>query len=374
MEPIHSIEDIKFVDIPFRILTHRKYDDAALFHEYDNYEPLEEVYKLSKMIVPKPKETEKHDWYIVNIFGYEYTHGYLFDMPECGEDYSGLSYEEELINHYFVRRHRQNDYLAPIKKRYLDGETIVQLLAFNIDPAKFWYALLWLMQYVNEKADCECIKYRSASECIDEFIDSVNKEWENHHDILPFRNRKKPIYKIQLETHERKGTKTVKIDNPLVTNLIASLLSEKINEIKEDLHISDKQHLTDHDRFLLDNEIKKHYSYIGFINEDKVVRRKHERLYLFRKCLTPYLDKQPKEKFKDFISHCPDELKKYTDKLHINKDELIARLLWVVGFISDDEKDKWLNDKDKLRVYLKDYEGRGIETKESVTYEDNSIY
>lgn len=368
---IKNIEEIKFEEIEPRIHTRRDYDDAGYSHKYDNYEPLREVYNLSKMVVPKNKDSEGLDWYIVNIFGYEYTHGYLFDMPECGEDCCELSYEEELYNHYKVRYPRQREhYLEPIKKRYLNEEIIAQLLAFNIDPAKFWYALLWLMQYVNEMSK-SAMRYRSASECIDEYIDSVSKERDRY--MMRYLNKDyKPIFNIKLETHDRTGKNVLEISNPLVANIIYDNLLKCMCEVKEALNLSDKKELTKEERIIIDNELKErahHY----FKDEEKVILRKYEKLYLFRKFLTPYLNERPKEKcktVKDFIECCSPEKRNYI--VHVNKDILIARLLWVIGYIPEEDLGKWDN-KDALRVYLKSYEGLNLEYKDSITYGEYAL-
>lgn len=366
---IKNIEEIKFEEIEPRIHTRREYDNAGCFHDYDNYEPLREVYNLSKMIVPKNKDSEGLDWYIVNIFGYEYTHGYLFNMPECGEDYYGLSYEEELYNHYKVRYPRQREhYLEPIKKRYLNEEIIAQLLAFNIDPAKFWYALLWLMQYVNEMSK-SAMRYRSASECIEDFIDSVSKEERRCMKNFLKKNHK-PILNIKFETHDRKGKNVLEISNPLVANIIKNNLLKCMCEVKEALNLSDKKKLTKEERVVIDNKLQEKAHYY-FIDEEKVIHRKHEKLYLFRKFLTPYLNERPKEKYKivkDFIKDYPNK----EIKAPVNKDILIARLLWVIGYIPEEDLGKW-NNKDALRVYLKSYEGLNLENKDSITYGENAL-
>lgn len=368
---INTIEEIKFEEIERRIHTRREYDDAGYYHDYDNYEPLREVYNLSKMVVPKHKDSEGLDWYIVNIFGYEYTHGYLFDMQECDEDHCGLSYEEELINHYTVRKPRQEEhYLEPMKRRYLDEEIIAQLLAFNIDPAKFWYALLWLMQYVDEMSE-SAMRYRSASECIDEFIDAVSKE-ESRYLEECLEKDYKPILNIKIETYDRKGKDVLEISNPLVANIIHDNLLKCMREVKEALNLSDKKELTKEERAIIDNELKKRAHY-HFIDEEKIIRRKHEKLYLFRKFLMPYLNERPKEKYKTvqyFIKDCSPEKKNY--KVPVDKDRLIARLLWVIGYIPEEDLEKW-DDKDALRVYLKGYEGLNLEYKDSITYGDYAL-
>lgn len=369
---INTIGEIKFEEIEPRIHTCREYDDAGYYHDYDNYEPLREVYNLSKMVVPKRNDTEGLDWYIVNIFGYEYTHGYLFDMPECGEDYYGLSYEEELYNHYKVRYPRQREhYLEPIKKRYLNEEIIAQLLAFNIDPAKFWYALLWLMQYVNEMSK-SAMRYRSASECIDEFIDAVSKEEAMIRSERISNIDYKPIYNIKLETHDRKGKNVLEISNPLVANIIHDLLHKHMCEIKEALNLSDKEKLTKEEHAIIDKELKDKAHYC-FWDEEKIIHRKHEKLYLFRKFLTPYLDERPKEGYKtvkDFIKYCSEKNRPLA--VPVNKDILIARLLWVIGYIPEEDLEKW-DDKDALRVYLKGYEGLNLEYKDSITYGEYAL-
>lgn len=368
---INTIGEIKFEEIEPRIHTCREYDDAGYYHDYDNYEPLREVYNLSKMVVPKRNDTEGLDWYIVNIFGYEYTHGYLFDMPECGQDCCGLSYEEELYNHYIVRYPRQKEhYLEPMKRRYLDEDTIAQLLAFNIDPAKFWYALLWLMQYVNEMSK-SAMRYRSASECIDEFIDAVSKE-ESRYLAECLEKDYKPILNIKLETYDRKGKDVLKISNPLVANIIHDNLLKCMREVKEALNLSDKKELTKEERINIDKELMERAHY-HFIDEEKVIHRKYEKLYLFRKFLTPYLNERPKEKHKtvkDFIECCSPEKRNY--KVPVNKDRLIARLLWVIGYIPEVDLEKW-DDKDALRVYLKGYEDLNLEYRDSITYGDDAL-
>lgn len=357
---INSVDEIQFKEIENKIDTPRECDDACLFHEYDEYEPLREVYNLSKMIVHKPKEAEVYDWYIVNIFGYEYTHGYLFNMPECEADDK-------------TRKLKQDNLLEPIKQRYLNEEVIAQLLAFDINPARFWYALLWLMQYVNEKAESKYVKYRSASECIEEFIDSVNKETEGHSFCsIFFDDAEKLTCTIRLETHERNGKNVLEIRNPLVASIIGELLSNHLNEVKDSLNIKNEESYTAEERNWIDHELEQR-SRLCFANEDKEVNRKYERLYLFRKFLTPYLrERQPQKRNK----RINDLIKNYSGKnygVSVNKDILIARLLWVVGFIPEDEYEKW-TDKDALRVNLKGYEGHGLEDKESITYEDTTVF
>lgn len=356
---INSVDEIKLEEKEWpKIDTLREYDDACLFHEYDNFEPFREVYNLSKMIVKKPKEAEGFDWYIVNIFGYEYTNGYLFNLPEYGP-YESIDDESAIPDK--GRKAKQNEYLEPIKQRYLKEEVIAQLLAFNLDPEKFWYALLWLMQYVNEKAESKYVKYKSASKCIEEFIDTIDKEAD----------LKKTICTILLETQEKSGKNVLKINNPLVAKIISELLSNHLSEVKDSLNIINKENYTAEERYWIDNELEKRSHHL-FINEDKEVNRKYERLFLFRKFITPYLDRQPKMRnkcIKDFIESFPG--RNYA--VNVNKDELIAKLLWVVGFIPKDEYNKW-NKPDTLRVNLKGYEGHGLEEKESITYEDITVF
>lgn len=345
---IPSLKSIEKPDIdPLMHISEEDGDYAAYHREYDNCELLSEVREMSSILLRRPRGVRKYDWYIVNIFGYQYTHGFLFHLPDCGK-FSFDTLKEDLYNHYFVRKPRQDELLEPMWDRYMNEEIIASILAFGIDPVKFWFALLWLMNFIDDKLENNREKYRDAIECIDDFIRIVKEETHYIDKEGNFRILHRPELTLRLEV---KGKTELRIENPSALCLIEELLVEHREELVEK-----------NNRGLL-------YLFDG---EGPIHSNKNENIYLFRKYMTTYLKAHKAVSGKCISDFILDGSRNKDASVH--KDYLIYRLMLVIGYLPDitpktrDFKPR--DEKSYLKELLHNSHLEYSDKKVSYTYQD----
>lgn len=393
---INSIKDICIGDIT--PMNENDSIDSLECNLYGHNPKLSEVLNLTQSVI----EGWDYDLYInkffpVNVFGYYYTHGLLFENEKnfktclyagrrkffdeyksqleenvslyearnryfrCGE------FERNEINiHYNILKPMQDDCLNAIKQKYLQPDIVASLLALNVDIEKFWYVLLWLMHYINSKFTNQFEKFRPALDCFEELCETIETEnllYNNDKNLLSDEKECELKYNLVLETHDRCGKNAVNIDNPLVLmtikNLVEKYLKDVIDSTEEPpLCYSDPQPTK---RDMVDINLSsaasdKHYFYNNNRRPKSISTK--AKLYWFREYLKVYLKNYEGVQGKcvgDFIDNfeiIDIENKVPSHSVSIDKEWLISRLSCVVGYGSDGVFNN-PNQKDKLKTTLR---------------------
>ena len=367
-----EIVNIKIHEIP-----PREHDDIyELKNSYFKEPLLLEVYEAVKRIAPLPHDPMIDiwisDWHYCNIFGYRYTHGYIgvysddafwekyrlyckrryeeiygnkFDIKDSysREKMTSLMEKEMVRYEYECQKQQQDIILDTIKNKFLRYDIISSILAFGINPEKFWYVFIWVMDYVNtktkyvyEKADLPLIEL----EKLVDFVENAKSKRGYHY-----------FGDLQLTSSIGKD-RTLKITNPHTIELMSKL-------IKRYLETYDKSEYSE-------DWCELHHTYIKkthpdpWCPPDTTNLKQTYQLYLFHKYMNKYLeDKKGKKNciVGDFISELKDTKIGKTEKVSIDKLWLISRLAYIAGFGIKEELYDITNKarlKDKLKKFNPD--------------------
>lgn len=180
---ISYISDLRFEDLKWR--EHGNALTLPIPDSFRNDPLLEDAHKMSQIAFPYPKDDSDlyyycSDWYGCDIFGNRYTLGLINSLSH--EEFKKLKYDyclsrladkypndgykrvaKEILRkelrlltedfHKEVLKPIQDKYIKGLQERYLSIDIIASLLAMNIDPVIFWYAVLWLKDYVDAKTE-----------------------------------------------------------------------------------------------------------------------------------------------------------------------------------------------------------------------------
>lgn len=370
---IQSISDLHQIAIPSLINVSYNKAEEAYETAYDDFKEFDEVDAFAKMILTPRQDMIKYNKrYAVNIFAYHLTHGRLFylkDLPIM--EYKYMNDWEEYDFKYRIPK--QKEKLEKMWNDYTQPDIIASLLAFDIDPQKFWFALLWIMHYINDKVSDTSKPYESPTMQIRRFCEAIkseNEAFDFHKNFYNYLNGGPPSFKLNLETHRHR----IAIDNPYVMQIMYNLLMNHIDEAlktlesKENISEMTKQEIIELlDNFFTTETKSTDGEWTYKCNEKKEKINPKERIYLFHKYMKIYLKDKIgilNKNISDFIKDSNDQIQ----KVSIDKDWLISRLLCVIGF---GEKKQYYDyyHKDYIKTTLHNNNLKKSEQRQSVLYE-----
>lgn len=367
---IKSLSEIIIQELPSK--GNGDYFDDLHLNLYTNEPLLLEAHELEKIAFPYPDLNKYPDcpwsssyWHGCNIFGWKYTCGRINDMSPDKLDKMWKQYYREKLGSYKnmkeltfqletlkplfyenVLRPLQRTYLKDIQERYLSYDIIASLLALDIDPVKFWYAILWLMDFINDRTDC-VFKYEQTPL---EGLVAMSKQLNELHadDFLSLYDRGGLTLKIG-DAH------SLKVTNVDTLRILGKIIDEYLAKYK------DKEESLEYMEL-----INRRCAYED-ISSDNIFEWKEKRetpsdlmrIYLFHKYMAEYLSRYKGERnlrISDLITDVP---KVYAENnASIDKELLISRLLWVFKF---DRKGQFYNDNKAVKTALRKFKPKTVE-------------
>lgn len=341
-------------DIIIPELIRRKDECDAIFnHLYSKDEILSELYIATQIISPFPKCIEMpmitNEWHFCNIFGYRYTHGLLRKISNedikaflkkyglSGENFGRVKGKKCIFNitpmdvlntkssfHYSYLKPRQDELFERWKKKYLSTDIIASLLAFDVDPTKFWYVLLWMKDYVESKLESVHKYYTPVIDSMKDICETIQTNLTQHYRLENY-TEEDPKFKLTLSTKDH----IVVVKHPGFMKILSESLLKFIDEYNSD-------------------GIKEECNYIDpeiwyYVNEDfcfenteetlSMVGRNNYKLFLFHDVMQKYLRTKRGAKnmmMSDLIAGCSSN-----ELVRVDKEWLISKLAIVIGYIEE---------------------------------------
>ncbi len=350
-----SVKDVVIPELPFR-------GDISIFENVNidlfTDEPLlEEAYNMEKIAFPYPElrpyeycPWSRSNWNGCNIFGFRYTHGLINGLSSTKQGKMWAAFfkekmqitdvkeiteikQKEFKRHYLewkleFQKNRlkpiQDEFVQKMKKEYLSPEIIASLVVFKIDPVKFWYVILWLVDFIHDRTT-NIVEYEQTPlESFDRMVEQLNMLsgdfWKNEKGRL---------------TLKVGDQKTIQITNVKTLKILGEVIFEYTKRYRE-IKYSDEDMIYGK----VPDTYMKQYSKLegGYTYKDvfcpKVTDSSYlMKIFLFHEYMKKYLEKYNGKAglcVSDLISDVPSKYKH--NKVLINKELLISRLICVVGY------------------------------------------
>lgn len=355
------------------------------------HEPLlSEAHEMEKIAFPFPKDEMENlcilnPWHGCNVFGWRYSFGHINGCSLEKEHqlrrqyYRKMGYQREELKRQYkaievdfcneVLRPVQNDYLKNVQKKFLSYDIIASLLALGIEPIKFWYAMLWLMDFVNDRTN-DILKYKKAP--LQDFSDlleqlkplckvlekqkrleeELSQQKQLDEDSLLALSKTKKSYltykvELTLKVGEHKKIKVTTVDT---LRILGKMIDEYLNRYKKVENTMEYIELNN-----CPCEYEDTSSDIIFDWKEKRENASYlMKIYLFKKYMGKYLEKIKGKGHLCVTDIIEDAPKEYANiKVSINKELLISRLACVIGFVADEKK--YWNDRKAISFVLRKF-------------------
>ena len=356
---IKSLSEIIIQELPSK--GNGDYSDDLHQNLYTNEPLLLEAHELEKIAFPYPNLNKYPDcpwsssyWHGCNIFGWKYTCGRINDMSPDKLDKMWKQYYREKLGsnknmkeltsqlktlkplfYEDILRPLQRTYLKDIQERYFSYDIIASLLALGINPVNFWYAILWLMDFINDRTD-SVFKYEQTPL---EGLTAMLEQLKGLHPdelLSPFYDKGELTLKIG-------NAHRLEITNVDTLRILGKIINEYLAKYKDKKESLEYLKLND---VLMCKEKKETPSYLM-------------KIYLFHKYMAEYLARYKGERnlrISDLIIDVP---KVYAENnASIDKELLISRLLWVFKF---DRKGQFYNDNKAVKTALRKFKPKIVE-------------
>lgn len=374
MKPIKS-KQIIINEIPYR-----ENVDNIYYSEYDDVKKPAELYNMVRIIKKVNIKPVKNSDYIkmepdcdyTNIFAYRYTHGLLLNSKirksideeyykeKClipfrekykldeltlkqlkGKEKKALFNELKKAKNIFFRefyKPKQNECLEIFKKKYLNNIDLIASLVFRgIDIMGFWYVILFIWDYIETIDPNPCQNYNTPRESFEKVLDLLNKITDDNFYEL------KPVFTLKV-----KNNTTVKMEAINTLNMLKGQIEHilKTNNCELDVRLERLKRQPTLDDVFADD-----------LSDLSVCKKqpKQYKIYLFREFLMGYLEQyESKEKKIPIEEIVQDYVVKDGDKLvSVDKELIIARLLYVVGYINETKLRNTVKDNKFIKSGLK---------------------
>ena len=340
---INNLSEIVIPDLTIKMGSGDYFNDLPS-GLYTNEQLLSEAHKMEKIAFPFPKDEIEYlgifnSWHGCNVFGWRYSFGHINGCSLKKEKqlrrqyYSEKGYKREELRRQYKAieidftnerlRPLQNEHLKNIQKKFLSYEIIASLLALDIDPIKFWYAMLWLMDFIedrtNDVSKCEQTPFEGFS--------AMLKRLRKLYDEEDNENCKYDSGELTLKVGDERKLKITNVDTlRILGKIIDEYLDkyQKANGTMEYIELHSYR-CTSFEKLLVLEKEKKGNSHLM-------------KIYLFHKYMKEYLKRYKGKRnlrVVDYIENAPKEYA--NNKASVDKELLISRLAWVVGFVVDKE-------------------------------------
>ena len=331
---------------------------------------LAEAHRMSSIAFPFPKSDEvsfyANDWLGCDIFGTRYTSGRInglsdrqydalkdkFCLEPLREKYPDISsrqadrkaFKEDLKKslvhfHYDVLKPIEDKYLNDMRDRFMSVDIIASLLALNIDPVLFWYALLWLKDFIDDRTD-SVIEYEDTPlESFEQMImqlqnvtDVLGASQEDYDKWLDASLNDEAVEGVTNGelTLKVDGMRKITVTNPVTLRILGKALSDYVEKYK-DAEGTDEYYAlhnlqeTKSDDDSTNNPLfpKTKKLYVPYLTK----------IFLFHKYMKEYLSEYSGERnlsVSDVITET--EGREGNSIASVDKEWLISRLVWVIGY------------------------------------------
>lgn len=331
---------------------------------------LKEAHRMSNLVFPVPSgdfdNPCAYDWFGCDIFGTRYTSGRInglsgrqFDALKdkfCLDPLRGKYPDHESRKadpkaykadfklsiehfHYNILKPIEDKYLDDMLERFKSVDIIASLLALDIDPVLFWYAVIWLKDFIDDKTD-------SAIEYEDTPLESFEQMVMHLQNVTDVLGASQEDYDMWLDASESgetvegvtNGELTLKVDgmrkmtisNPVTLRILGHALSNYIEKYGDSVGTDEYYAL--HNLREARNE-DNHTNNPLFPKSRKLYVPYLTKIFLFHKFMKEYLSDYSGEKnlrVSDVISGASGH--EGNNIASVDKEWLISRLVWVVGY------------------------------------------
>lgn len=364
---IKNIGELNFSKLP-----EHKSKGLAILDEglYTNEPLLEEAHRMSLIAFPVPTSEDcavmASDWYGCDVFGNRYTRGAMNGLT--AKHYNALKEKfcfEPLKDKYPDKESKEKDFdaylkdlgksleyfhydiLKPIEDKYLEGlrerfesnDIIASLLALNINPVLFWYALIWLKDFIDDKTD-GAIEYEDTPQesfeqmglqlsLITDVMAPSKEQWDKRLEASVHDDVVENVVNGEL-TLKVDGFKKLTISNPVTLRLLGRIVTEFVEKYKN-ADGTDEYYVL-HNLRMARNE--NDHTNNPILPQSKVLYVPAlTKLFLFHKYLKTYLSTYSGDKnlcISDVITDVDGA--EGNKAASVDKEWLISRLAWVVGY------------------------------------------
>ena len=265
----------------------------------------------------------------------------IFRVTLKGKEKKALFNELKKAKNIFFRefyKPKQNECLEIFKKKYLNNIDLIASLVFRgIDIMGFWYVILFIWDYIETIDPNPCQNYNTPRESFEKVLDLLNKITDDNFYEL------KPVFTLKV-----KNNTTVKMEAINTLNMLKGQIEHilKTNNCELDVRLERLKRQPTLDDVFADD-----------LSDLSVCKKqpKQYKIYLFREFLMGYLEQyESKEKKIPIEEIVQDYVVKDGDKLvSVDKELIIARLLYVVGYINETKLRNTVKDNKFIKSGLK---------------------
>jgi len=350
---INSIKDIYIPELGRR--NEDSYLDSVFKGWYSKEDILSELFVATQIISPFPKYTEMpmitDERCLCDIFGYRYTHGMVRTISkkdieefkkeyDLKEEYFGRrkgrrSYHDispmNVLNahpsiHYSYLKPRQDELFKRWKEKYLRDDIVASLLAFDIDPAKFWYVLLWIKDYVETRLESVNKHYYPVIDSMKDVCNAIQINLNQHYRLENYLGED-PDFSLTLRIRDNK----IVVKHPGFMKILEEYLTKFIDEYNT-------------------NEFEEKYDFINpeslcygsedfcFTNIEEILSLKDKsnyKLCLFHEAMKKYLE--TKRSSRNLMVRQLITDSSSVELVRVDKESLITRLAIVIDYIEEEQ-------------------------------------
>lgn len=340
-----------------------------------------------------------YDWFGCDIFGTRYTNGRInglsgrqfdalkdkFCLDPLREKYPDhasreadpKAYKKDLKLsiehfHYDILKPIEEKYLGDMLERFKSIDIIASLLALNIDPVQFWYTVIWLKDFIDDKAD-SAIEYEDTPlesseqmimqlQSITDVLGASQEDYDKWLDASASGETVEGVTNGEL-TLKVDGMRKMTVSNPITLRILGQALSDYVEKYSDSVGTDEyyalhnlREARNEDDR--TDNPLfpKAKKLYVPYLTK----------IFLFHKYMKAYLADYSGERnlsVSDVITGT--EGSEGNSVASVDKEWLISRLVWVIGYgdkkrFYDNPKGvkdalKGFNDSIVRKLYSNDY-------------------
>jgi hypothetical protein len=364
---------------------------------------LSEAHRMSNLAFPVPAGNYDnpcaYDWFGCDIFGTRYTNGRInglsgrqfdalkdkFCLDPLREKYPDhasreadpKAYKKDLKLsiehfHYDILKPIEDKDLGDMLERFKSVEIIASLLALNIDPVLFWYALVWLKDFIDDKTD-SAIEYEDTPlesfeqmvmqlQSITDVLGASQEDYDKWLDASASGETVEGVTNGEL-TLKVDGMRKMTVSNPVTLRILGQALSDYVEKYSDSVGTDEYYAL--HNLREARNEDDRTDSPL-FPKAKKLYVPYLTKIFLFHKYMKAYLADYSGEKnlsVSDVITGTQG--REGNSVASVDKEWLISRLVWVIGYgdkkrFYDNPKGvkdalKGFNDSIVRKLYSNDY-------------------
>lgn len=340
-----------------------------------------------------------YDWFGCDIFGTRYTNGRInglsgrqfdalkdkFCLDPLREKYPDhasreadpKAYKKDLKLsiehfHYDILKPIEDKDLGDMLERFKSVDIIASLLALNIDPVLFWYALVWLKDFIDDKTD-SAIEYEDTPlesfeqmvmqlQSITDVLGASQEDYDKWLDASASGETVEGVTNGEL-TLKVDGMRKMTVSNPVTLRILGQALSDYVEKYSDSVGTDEYYAL--HNLREARNEDDRTDSPL-FPKAKKLYVPYLTKIFLFHKYMKAYLADYSGEKnlsVSDVITGTQG--REGNSVASVDKEWLISRLVWVIGYgdkkrFYDNPKGvkdalKGFNDSIVRKLYSNDY-------------------